>query len=112
MNEVLNRLQWRSLAVGVVGGALCVLGAFLNVDQFFRSYLVAFLFWMGIALGSLSALMLYHMVGGNWGFISRRLLESGTRTLPFMIVLIIPLLVALLFAIHRHYMTTQDALVI
>src|SRR4029078_6578695 len=30
----------------------------------------------------------------------------------WLIVLIIPLLVALLFAIHRHYMRTQDALVI
>src|SRR5437867_2946553 len=34
------------------------------IEQLFRSYLIAYLFWLGIALGCLPLLMLHHLVGG------------------------------------------------
>jgi hypothetical protein len=43
--------------------------------------------------------MLHHLVGGAWGFVIRRILEAGTRTLPLMIVLFVPLLLG----IHSLY---------
>ena len=52
------------------------------MEQLFRSYLIAYLFWFGIALGCLPLLMLHHLVGGAWGFAIRRVFEAGTRTLP------------------------------
>ena len=66
------------------------------IEQFFRSYLIAYLFWLGVALGCLPVLMLHHLVGGTWGFVIRRILEAGTRTLPLMVVLFVPLLFAFL----------------
>jgi hypothetical protein len=69
------------------------------IEQFFRSYLIAYLFWLGIALGCLPLLMLHHLVGGTWGFVIRRILEAGTRTLPLMLLLFVPLL----FGIHSLY---------
>jgi hypothetical protein len=69
------------------------------IEQLFRSYLIAYLFWFGIALGCLPLLMLHHLVGGAWGFVIRRILEAGTRTLPLMIVLFVPLLLG----IHSLY---------
>src|SRR5262249_36797873 len=59
------------------------------------SYLWAFLFWFGIALGCLPLLMLYHLVGGAWGFTIRRIIESGTRTLPLLAVLFVPVLIGI-----------------
>jgi hypothetical protein len=85
MTDILGRIQMRSLIAAGFGIVACAIGAFLNIDQFYRSYLMAFLFWFGVALGCVSALMMYHMAGGNWGFISRRLFESGARTVPFML---------------------------
>ena len=35
--------------------ALCGLGAFLDPTQFFRSYLLAYVFWLGLPLGWISA---------------------------------------------------------
>ncbi|MEO8051355.1 MAG: ATP-binding protein, partial [Acidobacteriota bacterium] len=35
-------------------------------DRFFPSYLVAYLFWIGIGLGCLGITMLHHLVGGAW----------------------------------------------
>ena len=89
----LAQLQRRALVVGCIGVALCLLwGTFLNPVQFFYSYLMAFLFWVGIALGSLAILMLHHLVGGAWSAMIQRVLEAATRTLPLLAVFFVPLL--------------------
>lgn len=96
---VIGRIQQRSLIVGIAGVALCAAGAYLNPTQFFRSYLMGYVFWLGIALGSIAIMMLHHMSGGGWGLVIRRLLESATRTLPLMALLFVPLL----FGVHQLY---------
>jgi hypothetical protein len=70
-------------------------GAFLSPQQFFRSYLVAYMFWFGIALGCLAILMIHHVSGGAWGAVIRRVLESGSRTLPLMALLFLPMVLGL-----------------
>jgi hypothetical protein len=88
----LDRFQNLALAVGVAGVLACIAGYFFDAQQFLRAYLVAFLFWAGTALGSLGLLMLHHLVGGAWGMLTRRILESATRTLPLVAVLLLPVL--------------------
>jgi hypothetical protein len=92
---VLVQMQRRAWLVGAAGVVLALLGVWLNLAQFFRAYLVAYLFWSGLSLGCLALLMLHHLVGGAWGAMIRRLLEAGTRTLPLMVVLFVPLLYGL-----------------
>jgi len=87
------------LVVGIAGLLLSLVAAFFSRAQFFQSYLWAFLFWFSIALGCLPLLMLYHLVGGAWGFAIRRIIESGARTLPVMAALFIPIL----FGVHDLY---------
>ena len=92
----LVQLQHRALKVGAVGLGLCLLwGMLLNSPQFFHAYLMAYLFWLGIALGSLAIMMLHHLTGGTWGMLIQRVLEAGTRTLPLMVLLFVPLLFGL-----------------
>jgi hypothetical protein len=88
--EELDRLQWRALGVAVVALLICIIGAPFDPPQFFRAYLTAHLFYLGIALGCMAILMLYHLTGGAWGFLIRRILEAGTRTLPLLAILFIP----------------------
>jgi len=88
--QEVGEFQRRALVVGIAGVAICVLGAFFNSEQFFRSYLLAYVFWVGIALGCFAILMLQHMSGGAWGLVIRRVLESATRTFPLLAVLFIP----------------------
>ena len=83
--------QRRSAVVAVVG---CAIGGFLavsNLDQFLRSYLVAFLFWWSISFGCLGQLMMYHLVGGRWGAAGRPFLEAGSLTLPLTALLFLPI---------------------
>lgn len=86
--------RWAFIAGGA-GAALSIVGGFFDSAQFFRSYIVAYIFWLAIPLGSLAFLMLHFLVGGGWGVMIRRLLESATRTLPLIALLFVPLLFGL-----------------
>ena len=91
----LDRLQRISLRVGVAALALCAVGAGLNPKRFFEAYLMAYVFWVGIALGCQTILMIHHLAGGRWGFAVRRLLEAASKTLPLLTILFIPCLLGL-----------------
>src|SRR5271170_8390164 len=89
--------QWQrwSLLAGTAGVLLAIVGLILDREQLLRSYLFAYLFWTGTALGCLGILLLHHTVGGKWGMIIRRMCEAGARTLPFMFILMVPILLSL-----------------
>jgi hypothetical protein len=89
--RIVSRWQWRSLAIGVVALAVLVVAAPASRAQFFRAYLAAYLFWLGLTLGSMALVMIYHLTGGAWGFLIRRVLEAGMRTLPLMALLLVPI---------------------
>jgi hypothetical protein len=87
----LGRLPVRA---GLVGGALlavCIVAGLRNSQDFFRSYLIAFLFWIGVTLGCLALLMMQYLAGGRWSVVVRRILEAATRTLPLMALAVLPL---------------------
>jgi hypothetical protein len=88
----LERLPTRLVIVGALLLAICVAAGVAEKAEFFRSYLIAFLFWIGITLGSLALLMVQHLTGGRWALVIRRILEAGSRTLPLMAVAALPLL--------------------
>jgi hypothetical protein len=75
--------------------ASCLSAGYLDRVEFLHSYLIAYLFWLGITLGSLALLMMQHLTGGRWALVIRRILEAGTRTLPLMAVAALPLLVGM-----------------
>ena len=83
----------RTLALGLGGIALIIwaIGLYFNPEQALRSWLLGFIFWGGIALGSLGVLMLQYLTGGAWGVVIRRILEASTRTLPLVILFFVPL---------------------
>lgn len=92
----LARLQQRALIVGIIGLVATVGGFLVNKDQFFRSYLVAFVFWMGVALGCLAMMMVQYLSGGSWGLVTRRVFEAAARTIfPLGVILFIPVLLGL-----------------
>ena len=79
--------------IATVLGVVLTLAGFLmsGLDRFYQAYLVAWVFWMGVVLGSLALLMTQHLSGGAWGVVLRRPLEAAVRTLPYMAVLFLPI---------------------
>jgi hypothetical protein len=86
-----DRLEKQALVAGVAGLVLCAIFGIRDSNQFFKSYLLSYIFWVSIPLGCIGVLMLHHLTGGWWGYPLRRILEAGTRTLVLMAVLYIPL---------------------
>jgi hypothetical protein len=90
-----KQLRRHAALVGGIALLVCIVGGFANPEHFFRSYLFAYAFWAGIAIGSLAIIMLHHLSGGGWGMMIRRLLEAATRTLPVVVVLFLPLVLGM-----------------
>lgn len=89
--------RWRTLALGIGGiGSIIILVMALLFpeyrEQALRSWLLGFTFWGGIGIGSLGILLLQYLTGGAWGVVLRRILEAGSRTLPIVFVLFLPIL--------------------
>ncbi len=91
----LARLQRWGLVAGFWGLLAGIVGAFLDLDQFFRSWLIGFLFCLGLSMGPLALLMLQHMSGGQWGLMVRRVCEAASRNVPFVALMFVPLLFGL-----------------
>jgi hypothetical protein len=92
------RIQRTGVRAGAVILAVSIVLAILTgagAEQFFRSYLVAFMFWLGVALGSLAILMLQHLTGGAWGLVIRRHLEAAARTIPMLTLAFVPILLGI-----------------
>ncbi len=102
-----SRFQLVALVVGAVSLAAAIVLGFLAPRGFFESYLTAYLFWIGLSLGSLVLLFVEHLAGGSWGAVISRPLEAGIATLPMMALLFIPVL----FGMHYVYAWTDPAYV-
>ncbi len=92
----LARLRARGLVLGAIGLVGMVIG-FATMDRlaFMQSYLIGFIFWLGIAMGSMALLMVQYLSGGGWGLFSRRVFEASARTLPIVAILFVPIALSL-----------------
>jgi hypothetical protein len=103
LTAAVGRFARPSLAIGILALGASAAGGFLSPDSFFRSYLLAFVFWNGLAVGSLAVLMLQYLTGGAWGIAIRRELEAATRTFFVTALLFLPLIAGM----RRLYVWTN-----
>jgi hypothetical protein len=90
----------RSAAVGIIAMIALVAGAFFSPDQFFRSWLWSYVFYVCLAVGCMAWLMTQYLSGGAWGVVIRRPCEAAMRTFPLLVVLFAPI-VAGMPALYR-----------
>jgi hypothetical protein len=113
MPSSVGRLQHAGLLTGCVFLLALVMGFVLDREQFFRSYLLGWLFWLGVAVGCLGLAMLNQLTGGLWGLVPRRFHEAAARTIPAMAVLFVPILLGLgsLYIWSRPEVLATDELI-
>jgi hypothetical protein len=103
----MNRLRQTSFAIGILFSILSGIGVAVQPHAFCVSYLAAFIFWFGLAIGCLLIAMIHHLAGGDWGNVTRRFFEAGFMTVPLMGILFLPLLGGL----HELYPWAKPGLV-
>jgi hypothetical protein len=103
-------LRW-SVVIGVAWVVLAIIGWLFQPDKFYQAYLMSWLFWLGVSLGALAVVMLHHLMGGEWGYMVRRLGEHAAMVLPLLIVLFIPIVIGMhsLFIWDRPEVMAHDA---
>ena len=98
---IIKTIGQRALIVGIVFSLGAIALAFTRPEEFYRGYLLGYMDWLGIALGSMAIVMIRHLTGGGWGTVIRRILGAAMRTLPILAVLFIPIIIAVLQ--HQMY---------
>ena len=101
--EVVRKISQRSLIIGGIFAIIAIALAVTRPDEFYRAYLLGFMCWLGVALGSMAILMIRHLTGGGWGTVIRRILGAAMRTLPLLAILFLPIILG----IHRLYIWAQ-----
>lgn len=94
-DHVLRRWQRPALGIGGLALGASLLGAIVWPTQFYQAWLVAFLYWLGLALGSMAILVLQNITGGRWGATIRRPLEAAAGTVPMMALFFLPIVIGL-----------------
>jgi hypothetical protein len=87
-----GKFQNYSIIIGIIFLALSSIGYFIDSSQLFYSYLVSFGFWVSISLGALFFTMLHHLTGSTWSIVFRRFTESLAKTMPYLLILSIPII--------------------
>lgn len=107
-----NRLPAIGAACTLLGAGACAMLGAGNPRQFFFSWLVAFLFFLSLALGALFFVLIQYAAQGSWGIVLRRIAETVFATLPVLAALFLPLIVGLndLYAWAAAGAGEQDAL--
>ncbi len=91
----LRRVFKPALGGGIIFGVVSIIGGIYDPNDFFRSYLMGYLFWLGLTLGCMGIVMLQYLTAGAWGIMTRRTLEAASRTLPLCALLFIPVAIGM-----------------
>jgi hypothetical protein len=90
-NHYSQRADRYGSIVAVAGLLVLIAGFVFSPKEAYPSYLIGFLFWIGLTLGCLPLLMIHNLTGGKWGFPMRPFWTAGLGTLPLMTLLAVPL---------------------
>ncbi len=78
-------------AIGAAGLLLTLLGGLADPRRALFGYLVAYAWGLGIVLGALILLGVFHASSARWAVVLRRFVESVPLSLPLYAVLFVPL---------------------
>ncbi|MBV8926913.1 MAG: hypothetical protein JOZ74_16210 [Bradyrhizobium sp.] len=79
-------------AAALAGIVLC---AIVDPNAAAAGWLVGFVFWTQILVGSLSLIMIHRLTAGGWGEVAAPVLEPCAAAVPLLFLLAVPLFVAI-----------------
>jgi hypothetical protein len=83
---------WMFVVLAVAAGAAGIVATSVSAPAgWLPAYLVAWLYWTGISLGSLSILLLHNLTGGAWGNAIRSTMHAAASTLLLLAIMFLPI---------------------
>jgi hypothetical protein len=94
-----GRLMLGGAVIGALGLAATLAAVFfgsgLSPPRALAGYLVGYMYWLGIALGSIGWLCAFHAAKARWVVVVRRLLEHTGAAVAVFVLLFIPIAVGM-----------------
>jgi hypothetical protein len=91
-----RRLVTLAGGIGAAGLLVTLVGALVSDPRrALFAYLVAFVYWLGIALGALILLGAFHASKARWPVVLRRFLETIPQVIPLFALLFLPIALGL-----------------
>lgn len=85
-----------AIFIGAAAALAGVLGcAIINSGAAATGWLVGFVFWAQILIGSLSLLMIHRLTSGGWGEIIAPVVEPAATAIPLLVLFAVPVFVAI-----------------
>jgi len=84
--EKIKALQGKCLVLGA-GAIIALFVIGLMAGTLFQGLLIGYLCVFGFGISGLGLVMLHHLCGGSWSFVAQRIAEAASRTLPFLCIL-------------------------
>ncbi|MDA1354247.1 MAG: hypothetical protein O3A01_07275 [bacterium] len=81
-------------------GIITLFGLKTDAHHAYASYLVAFIFFLGISLSGLFFVIIQHLTRGGWGVLVRRVPEHFMNNIMLMAILFIPILLGMNHLYH------------
>ncbi len=94
--ELPDKLVRLGYALLIIGTVLGIVGYYTDSTRAAYTYLLMFMFVLSVGVGSLFFVALEYLAGADWSTPIRRVPEYLASTIPFLAILVIPLL----FSIH------------
>jgi hypothetical protein len=79
----------------VVGWGFCALAIVIDPSSFFRAWLAAYLFWLGLPLCGVTLVLVHDLSGGEWMETARPALDAAIATMPLALLAGIPVMLGL-----------------
>jgi hypothetical protein len=95
-----------ALTVGLVGLVATGIGMAFEPRQTLFSYLVSLVYWLGLCLGALFLLTIFHASNAKWPVVVRRMLERMAECCAVFALLFLPVL----FGIKQLFLWTHEGL--
>jgi hypothetical protein len=89
-----TRLRTGGLIIAAAAGVGLVAWAIFAPREAAAGWLIGFLFWSQIPVGSLVLSMIHTLTGGRWGVVLRPVLAPATAAVPWLFVAAVPIFIA------------------
>ena len=93
--RVWTGIEFAALAALVIGIIGCAVGSAGNAPAFYRGWLCAYIFWLGVPLGAVTLILVHDLTGGAWMASARPTLAAAATTMPVATLAGIPVLLGL-----------------
>lgn len=102
----LGGIRGRAFLAGLIGLVVWGVCGFINMSaygsgehggtrDFFLTWQIGFVYWMSIPIGAMALSCLGYITTASWGLVFRRIFQAAMRTMPFLLLFFIPVVISL-----------------